>query len=498
MEKIISGTDMKKVDDYTINTIGVPSIVLMERAAHSVAKLIENTTDKNSEVIVLAGTGNNGADGLAICRMLYINKYSTCIYILGDVEKSTEEFKNQLKIVKNLGIEIHKAEELTREELDKKHVVVDAIFGVGLSRNVEGIYRETIELVNNSKARVFAVDIPSGINADNGKIMGEAVKADFTACFGALKLGAVLYPGTEYCGVLSFDNIGFPEEAFNRCDRVYKYHTIEDIKLIPPRPNYSNKGSFGKLLVIAGNKEITGAAYLCAKAAFRMGAGLVRIFTVNENRDVIQKLLPEVMINTYDTENFDEKALDACLSWADVIAIGPGIGVGNIPKRMVEKVLESRKKAVIDADGINVISKNIKMKKLLHKNVVLTPHMGEMARFENKTIEEIKENIISSAYNINYAYNANGILKDARSVAVTADDIYINMSGNNGMATAGSGDVLTGITAGLLAVGVDVGTAVTLAPYIHGVAGDLSAQKMPKASIMATDIIEELKRILPE
>lgn len=287
MERIISGTDMKKVDEYTINEVGIPSLVLMERAAKSVADLIEETTDKNSEVIAIAGTGNNGADGVAVCRMLYIDGYNTCIYIMGNIDKATQEFKTQIEIAQKVGIEIKDASRLTRDEMDKKHVIVDSIFGVGLSRNVEGDYKKLIEAINQSKAKVYAVDIPSGLNADTGKVMGVAVKADYTVCFGGLKLGTVLYPGADYCGKLSFDNIGFPDISYKKCETVYKYHTSDDLKLIPKRPNYSNKGTYGKLLVIAGNKDITGAAFLSAKAAFRTGAGLVE-YLLQRKREVIQ------------------------------------------------------------------------------------------------------------------------------------------------------------------------------------------------------------------
>ena len=233
MERIISGTDMKKVDEYTINEVGIPSLVLMERAAKSVADLIEETTDKNSEVIAIAGTGNNGADGVAVCRMLYIDGYNTCIYIMGNIDKATQEFKTQIEIAQKVGIEIKDASRLTRDEMDKKHVIVDSIFGVGLSRNVDGDYKKLIEAINQSKAKVYAVDIPSGLNADTGKVMGVAVKADYTVCFGELKLGAVLYPGADYCGKLSFDNIGFPDVSYKKCETVYKYHTSDDLKLIP-------------------------------------------------------------------------------------------------------------------------------------------------------------------------------------------------------------------------------------------------------------------------
>lgn len=488
MKNIVSGTDMKKVDSYTIQKIGIPSIVLMERAALSVTELICKNETKDKTVLVVAGTGNNGADGLAVGRMLYLLGYRTCIYILGDINKSNDEFKQQLQIVNNLNIE-------TSENPVSSDIVVDAIFGVGLSRNVEGKYAEVIDFINSSKNKVYAVDIPSGVNADNGKICGVAVKADYTITFGSHKIGTVLYPGADYCGEVSVADIGVPEMSFDLNTNAIKYATEEDLKFIPPRPNYSNKGTYGKVLVIAGSKDISGAAYLCAKAAFRVGAGLVRVFTAEENRQTIQRLLPEAMVNTYDTEKFDKKALQACLNWCDVVAVGPGLSTGVIQKMIVEEVLDSKLPAVIDADGINNISEEEKLKKKLRKNIILTPHLGEMSRLIHVPVNEIASDLIQYAADVNYKYNVNCILKDARTVIATEKQVFINLSGNNGMATAGSGDVLTGITAGLIAIGVSFDNAAVLAPYIHGVAGDMAAAKNSKAGLMATDIIEELKEI---
>lgn len=495
MKKIVSGTDMKKVDSYTINTIGIPSLVLMERAALSVTDIIEHNESKDKKVLVIAGTGNNGADGLAVCRMLHLKGYQTCIYIVGDISQSTEEFKCQYSILRNLNIKAYNSDEFNLGQVGRESVLVDAVFGVGLSRNVEGEHERVIDVINDSNAPIYAVDIPSGVNADNGYIMKKAVKADYTISFGSLKIGEALYPGTEYCGIVSIADIGFPDEAYNGTD-ILKYHTVEDKKKIPRRANYSNKGSFGKVLVVAGSRDISGAAFMCGKAAFRVGAGLVRIFTAKENKEAIQKLLPEAMLNIYDSDNFDLKSFEASLNWSDIVAIGPGLSTGGIQKQMVEMVLESRKKTVIDADGINVISQNEALKKKLHKNVILTPHLAEMSRLLNVSVEEISKNLIKYAREIDYRFNAGCILKDARTVAATHDETYINLTGNNGMATAGSGDVLTGITAGLLSIGMSIGEATTMAPYLHGMAGDLAAEKMPKASIMATDIIGEIKNCL--
>lgn len=486
MKNIVSGTDMKKVDSYTINKIGIPSLVLMERAALSVTELICKNESKDKTVLVVAGIGNNGADGLAIGRMLYLRGYDTCIYILGDIDNGGAEFKQQLKILQNLNVPV-------LSSLKNTDIVVDAIFGVGLSRNLEGIYKDAVIKINNEKNTVYSVDIPSGICADTGKIYGVAVKADYTVTFGSHKIGTVLYPGADYCKEVTVADIGFPQEAYASETEALKYAEIKDLKFIPNRPNYSNKGTYGKILIIAGSKDISGAACLCAEAAFRVGAGMVRVFTHQDNRYIIQKLVPEAMVNTYDTENFDEKALEACLNWCDVAAVGPGLSTGVIQKKIVEEVLDSKLPAVIDADGINNISEDERLKKKLHKNIIITPHLGEMSRLLQVSVETIAQDIIKYAKMVNYKYNVNCILKDARTVITTEKQTFINLTGNNGMATAGSGDVLTGITAGLVGIGASFDNATVLAPYIHGLAGDLAADRISKAGIMASDIIEELK-----
>ena len=288
-------------------------------------------------------------------------------------------------------------------------------------------------------------------------------------------------------------DIGFPQEAYEQIEEQVKTATLEDFNFIPPRPNYSNKGTYGKILIIAGSKDISGAAVLCAEAAFRVGAGLVRVFTAEQNRQIIQRLLPEAMVNAYDVHHFNMKSLEACLKWCDVVAIGPGIGTGVIQKNMIEKVLEYNLPTVIDADGINNISEEERLKKKLHKNVVITPHLGEMSRFLNIPVEEIASNLIKYGREVNYKYNINCILKDARTVITTEQETFINLSGNSGMATAGSGDVLTGIVAALIGIGVEFNNATVLAPYIHGLAGDKAMEYVSKTSMMATDIIEGIK-----
>lgn len=487
MKYILTGKQMKTVDGYTIDNIGIPGIVLMERAALSMASLIMENETKNKSVLVICGVGNNGADGLAVCRMLHLKGYSTCICVLGDIQKATEDFKTQLNIVKNLGIEIV-------DEIMPKDIIVDAIFGVGLSREVTGKYKNIIEQINKIKAKKYAVDIPSGIDADTGKVLGVAVKVHSTVTFGYHKVGTVLYPGAEYCGKITVADIGFaPDIGFD--DKI-KYIENQDLKYVPKRKNYSNKGTYGKVLIIAGSKEISGATVLSAMAAFKTGAGMVRVFTHENNRNIIGRLIPEAMINTYDTERFDMKSLEACLNWCDVVAVGPGMGTGEIQTKIVEKVLDATIPTVLDADGINTISRRNEIKKKLHKKVIMTPHLGEMSRFMAVSVEKIARDLIKYANQANYKYGVTVVLKDARTVIVNNHGTYINLTGNSGMATAGCGDVLTGIIVALLGIHTGQDNAAALGTYIHGLAGDLAAKEHTKESMMAGDIVKKIAEVM--
>lgn len=484
MKNILTSSEMKKVDTETIERIGIPGIVLMERAALGVASLIMENEPVTKTVQVIAGVGNNGADGLAICRMLYLKGYNTCTCVIGDINKATEDFKTQLRINENLGISIV-------EDFADCDIFVDAIFGVGLSRKVEGKYKDAIEYINNQRAKVYAVDMPSGIDGSTGEVLGVAIKADYTVTFGFHKVGTVLYPGADYCGKVIVSDIGY--ESWENSDFI-KYATREDLKYLPRRINYSYKGNYGKVLIIAGSKEISGAAALSALAAFKTGAGMVRIFTHENNRNILGKLLPEAMINTYTIDKFDIKSLQAAIKWCDVIAVGPGMGTGEVQTEIVNEVLESKIPTVIDADGINTISRHNEIKEKLHDKVILTPHLGEMSRFLAVPAKEIAQNLIKYTRKVNYKYGATVVLKDARTVMANKKGTYINLTGNSGMATAGSGDVLTGIMVALLGTKTDFEKVPALATFLHGIAGDLAAMESSKESMMAGDICNNITK----
>ncbi len=489
MKYILTGKQMKDTDRHTIDNIGIPGIVLMERAALSVASLIMKNESKSQSVLVVCGVGNNGADGLAVCRMLHLNGYSTCICVLGDRNKSSEDFKIQYHIIENLGIQIV-------SKVQPADIIVDAIFGVGLSREISGKYKDTIEEINNARAKKYAVDIPSGIDADTGKVLGVAVKAHDTVTFGYHKVGTVLYPGADYCGRVTVADIGFAEDL--NSDNKISYIEKKDLGTVPKRKNYSNKGTYGKVLIIAGSRDISGAAVLSALAAFKTGAGMVRVFTHENNRGIIGRLIPEAMVNTYNTDHFDMKSLEACINWCNVIAVGPGMGTGDIQAKIVEKVLDAKLPTVLDADGINTISRRNEIKKKLHNKVIMTPHLGEMSRFMAVSVEEIADELIKYAGIVNYKYGVSVVLKDARTVIVNHNGTYINLTGNSGMATAGSGDVLTGIIAALLGLQTGVDNSAVLGPFIHGLAGDLAAKEYTKESMMAGDIIKKISEALKQ
>lgn len=505
MKYIISGTNIKQVDKYSIEKIGIPSLVLMERAALAVAEQVEKVVNADSRVIVFANVGNNGGDGVAVARILLNRGLSTCLYVIGNAEKATTDFKTQLEIYKRVNglvTYINLNSEFSINEFSKDDVIIDALFGVGLARDISGIYKNVVECINNTKSIKIAVDVPSGINADTGAVMGCAVDADYTVTFNANRTGLVLYPGCEYAGNVIIRDIGFPKEALESVDNAYCLEP-EDIIMLPERVANSNKGTYGKILIIAGSDTMTGAAYMSSLAAMRMGAGMVKVFTTEKCAAIIQTSFPEAMVETWNSSENYTNRLKNSLDWCDVIVIGPGLGQTHETKELLKCALKSAKKIVVDADGINLISASDEIKKLLHKQVVITPHIGEMSRLTGISIPEIKNNLVYTARKCAGELGITVVLKDARSVITDGTNTYINITGNNGMATAGSGDVLAGITGAIWAtskmskfLGDDVARIAALAHMIHGMAGDMAANKYSKAGLMATDIISELKTIL--
>ena len=493
MQYILNSEEMKRYDDNTIHKIGIPSMVLMEKAAMAVVEELEDFDLNN--ILIVCGSGNNGGDGAAIARILHLQGKKVTILFAGSVEKCTEETRQQLQIAKNCGVRM-----VVEADWSRYTLVLDAMFGIGLSRDVTGHFAEIIQEMNDSALPIVAVDIPSGISADTGKVLGHAVMAKKTVAFAFKKVGHVLYPGTEYAGEVKVKDIGITEASFFGDYPEIHTYTSSDLSMVPKRKPYSNKGSYGKVLVIGGSSNMNGAAYLSAKSAYRMGAGLVYVYTLENNRDIMQTLLPEAILKTYDIDQVEHIALLELLEKVDVAIVGPGMGITKHTKHLLEMVLVNADvPLIVDADALNIIAE---MPELLEKHpqpLIITPHLKEMSRITGEAVSDISQNLIETAQNYAAQENVICVLKDARTVVATGGGhTYINQSGCNAMATGGSGDVLTGAIGGLIAQGAEIDAAARLGVYIHGLAGEKAAQKLGNYAVIASDIADCISEAIME
>lgn len=498
MKYLLNSSEMKACDTATIEYYGVPSAVLMERAALSVVEEVLHHYPDAKSFLSVCGSGNNGGDGLVIARLLFLKGFDVQIVFVGKREKATTETARQLAIAEKYEIPIvYDLSEIAKQRFD---VIFDSIFGIGLSREITGNYFSMIEQMNAMEGTKVAVDIASGVSADTGKVLGIAFRAELTVTFGFAKIGQILYPGAAWTGRLAVKDIGIDAYGFRGKLPECRCLTNEDLTLLPKRKSYSNKGTYGKVLVIAGTVNMAGAACFSASAAYRTGAGLVRVFTPEENRIIVQSALPEAVLTTYQRDALDEKQLLDVIDWASVIVVGPGLGTDETAGKIVSIVLKhANVPCVVDADALNLIAKD---QIPVHSDTtarILTPHLGEMARLCGRKISEIQDDLIGSASEYAQKQNVILTLKDARTVTAFPDgQIYLNCSGTNGMATGGSGDVLTGIIAGLLAQGVAPEVAASLGVYLHGLAGEKAAEQNGAYSMTARNLLDGIKEVLYE
>lgn len=500
MEYLVTGNEMHAYDTYTIEQIGIPALVLMERAALKVAEYIEKRFPKNSRVICICGTGNNGGDGLCVTRLLIDYGFNVDTVLIGEYTKTTSETRTQLSILKQYGI--HPYDKIPNKEYD---VIIDAIFGTGLKREIVGKHKDVIHEINTLSGVKISIDVPSGINADSGKSMGTAVKADITIALAFRKRGLYLYPGSEYAGDIELVDIGISTRSFaNQAPGMYT--NIKSAKsFFPDRKKDGNKGTFGKVLLVAGSADMAGAAILAGRSAYKAGAGMVKLVIPETIRVIIQESLPDALIQAYgSTQNLseaDQNAFIHNMEWADTVAIGPGLSISEIGKELLHLAITyNDKPLVIDADGINMLAGETRLLEILinqienrHKSVILTPHMGELARLLKKKIDEVVQDETGSTISAAELTHCIVVGKSARThVYQQGKPIYLNTAGNHKMATAGSGDVLTGIIASFLAQGLTPFKAAENGVYIHACAGDAAAQHTGSAALTASDIIEGL------
>lgn len=512
LQYLVSAEEMKRYDAYTIKQIGIPSMVLMERAAMQVVQSIrEHWGDlKNKRILAVCSGGNNGGDGLAAARLLLEQGVHVDICLVASGEKCTEQTGRQANILSAYCTEnlyFCGSGMLPKFPIKEYAIIIDALFGVGLSRPIEGEYALWIEAINTSGASVVSVDIPSGIDADSGHICGCAVKADLTVTLAFPKRGLFLYPGKEYAGKVDLREIGITHRSFaGRKPLCFTYDSAE----LPKRKADGNKGTFGKLLVIAGSKDLCGACVLCGESAYRVGTGMVKIVTDESNRQILQTTFPEAMLLTYREGLLSAEVLKAAFDWADGIVAGPGMGKGSQAERLLEMVLtQASCSLVLDADALNLIAQSPKLRHALvvrkkqfpNAEAVLTPHQGELARLTGRRMDELKENPVRYARELAEELSCVVVNKDAVTVVCdSGETFFVSSAGNSGMATAGSGDVLAGILGGLFVQRDWQEGNLDSALYraaagvtLHAHAGDLARTRVGEHALLAGDLVESLK-----
>ncbi|MBA1334284.1 MAG: NAD(P)H-hydrate epimerase / ADP-dependent (S)-NAD(P)H-hydrate dehydratase [Firmicutes bacterium] len=501
--KVVTPSQMRQIDSAAIDGYGIPGVVLMENAGAGIAKeILKLPAHKRNRVALIAGKGNNGGDVMVIARHLHNNGVNTVVYLVGKQQEIKGDSRINLNILNNIGIgikEINCDDDLCRLEKDLEwaQVVVDGIFGTGLKGEITGIARKVIDAINNSGRFVVAVDIPSGINGETGQICGTCVQAHITVTLGYLKTGLLQHPGASRTGKLIVSDISIPRSIACSMD-IKTSVLVRDYvrRILPYRESDAHKGSCGRALIIGGSEGMTGAVALASSGCLKAGAGLIKAAVPAALNPILENKLTEVMtvpIGDRSSVRFGEDAMEAlsCLmKKATVAAIGPGMGVDDAVAGVVEHVVQSALiPLVIDADALNCLALNPDVLKKAVSPLVLTPHPGEMARLMKCGIREVQEDRIGAAREFSCKWGVVTVLKGANSViADPIGNIYINTTGNRGMASGGMGDVLTGVIASLMCQGVDPVGASCAGAYVHGFAGDLLAREKGHIGITASEL----------
>ncbi len=489
MQKILSSTQTKLLDQFTIEHQHIASIDLMERACSAFVEWFVTKFLATEKIAVVCGTGNNGGDGLGIARMLCEWSYPLEVFIIRGSSAESADFKINLERLPSK-IKCINANESTQLDFSKTDVIIDAIFGSGLSRPAEGIYAAAIESINQAKAIKVAVDIPSGLSSDSHST-GAIVQAQFTVSFQLPKLAFFFPQYATNVGDWVIVDIGLSQTFLKEVEAHNFYVTEKSVKkLVRARKRFSHKGNFGHALLIAGSKGKMGAAVLSARAAIRSGLGLLTVHAPYCGLDILQTSVPEAMVEV-DLNEAHFSSLADMLNYK-TIGIGPGLGKHQDSVKVFSRLLENyQQPMIIDADALNILSENRELLQLISKGSILTPHPKEFERLVGGWTNDFQR--LEKQKQLASQLQSVIVLKGAfTSIADAQGNIYFNSTGNPGMATGGSGDVLTGILTGLLAQGYATRDAAILGVYLHGLAGDLAAHEVGMHSLIASDLIQYL------
>jgi ADP-dependent NAD(P)H-hydrate dehydratase / NAD(P)H-hydrate epimerase len=504
--KIVTGEVMQQIDRRAIEEYGVSGLDLMENAGRGCAEAIVTEFGSGPEhrAVVIAGKGNNGGDGYVIARHLQNSGWRVATFVLSARDEITGDARVNLDLLAESSLVfcpeqggLGHYQTVFRET----HIIVDALLGTGLGKEVQGIYADAVSLINSAGKPIVAVDIASGIDSGNGRVLGCAVRADTTVTFALPKLGHLLYPGIDHAGRLRVVDIGIPPELLEGPE-IYEFVDAEAVRsIIRKRDRSAHKGNFGHSLIVAGSTGKTGAAAMAANSAVRAGSGLVTLAIPASLNHILEMKTTEAMTLPLPD---DEKgclagnakaAIDTAVAGKDALALGPGMSCSPETARLIRALAgETLLPMVIDADGLNALSEDVAV--LVRKRssaVILTPHPGEMARLAGMTVDAVETDRVGTARKFAAAYQVFLVLKGARTVIAAPDGrIAVNGSGNPGMATGGMGDVLTGTLVALLAQGYDTFTACRLGVFLHGFAADLVAAEMGEIGMSAVDVQERL------
>jgi len=496
---------MREIDRRAIAELGIPSIVLMENAGLALVEEAENRlAGEHLKISILCGPGNNGGDGMVAARHLHDRGHEVMVFLAVPRSAYSGDARTQLRIIGKQGVPVRvissgTSMERVHKRFEESDLAVDALFGTGLQRKIRGFFAECVRTINSCSGLVMAVDIPSGLNGETGIPMGETVTADVTVTLAFPKPGIILFPGADFAGEIVVADIGIPYAAVEETElpgTLIDQGTVKPV--FSPRWNDSHKGTYGHLLVCSGSTGKIGAGILASKAALKTGVGLVTLALPSSGGasvdtsavEVMTAPLPETAEGSLSRQGL--KALEKLIGERDALAIGPGLSVNEDTAGLVREVLSwTGFPAVVDADALNAINGDLKLLKPRGAMTVLTPHPGEMARLMGITSEEVQADRIGTALECSRNSSCVVVLKGARTVVAAPDGRYhVNLTGNPGMASAGTGDVLTGMIGALLSRGVDPVNSALASVYLHGLAGDAAADKFTEHSLTAGDVLE--------
>ena len=499
--RIGTSVSTKKLDEACVNEYKIPLILMMENAVISAIKHLD--TNLYNKYVIVSGVGNNGGDGLGIARQLKAREKEVKVFIVGNMEKITPCSKTNLEILKAMNIpyividtkekNINHLEQL-EADIKNSNVLVDCIFGTGLEREIKGIFKDVIEIINKNKNLVYSIDMPSGINATTGEVLGVCIKADKTICFEFYKRGFLKYETKKYIGNVVVEHIGIPEYILKKHDDNEYITSMNFVKdNIRDKNKFSFKSDFGKVTIFAGSKGFSGAAFIASEAAIKSGSGLVTLVCDEHIQDIISSKLSEGMTANYK----EEDRINELIKTSNAIGFGCGMGNNKTTLERLQYVLNNSDcPLIIDADGINVLKNNISILKKYKNKIIITPHLGEMSRLTGKSISYIKENRLDVAKEFAKENNIIVLLKGYETIITDGKDAYINPTGNSAMANGGMGDCLLGMITSFVGQGIELFEAVICATYIHGYIGDILSKKM--YTVNATNIIEKIPVIMKE